>query len=82
MRAIVISVDPDRWRSYDLTLDAVVSAIRDGNFISPLGNVYIRDEMPLVPNNAMISDPKDFGNITIKLVSVVESNVQGAKDEA
>jgi multidrug efflux pump subunit AcrB len=65
-RAIVISVDPDRLRSYDLTPDAVVSAIRDGNFISPSGNVYIEDQMPLVPNNAMISDPKDFGNIPIK----------------
>ncbi len=65
-RAIVISVDPDRLRSYDLTPDEVVSAIRDGNFISPSGNVYVQDEMPLVPNNAMISEPKDFGNIPIK----------------
>jgi multidrug efflux pump subunit AcrB len=65
-RAITISIDPDRLRSYDLTPDQVVSAIRDGNFISPSGNVYIQDEMPLVPNNAMISDPKDFGNIPIK----------------
>ncbi len=65
-RAIVISVDPDRLRSYDLTPDSVVSAIRDGNFISPSGNVYVQDEMPLVPNNAMISEPKDFGNIPIK----------------
>src|SRR5215475_2968655 len=65
-RAIVISVDPDRLRSYDITPDDVVSAIRDGNFISPSGNVYLQDEMPMVPNNAMISDPKDFGNIPIK----------------
>ena len=62
VRAIVISVDPDRLRSYDLTPDDVVSAIQEGNFISPSGNVYIQDEMPLVPNNAMISDPQDFGN--------------------
>ena len=66
VRAIVISVDPDRLRSYDLTPEEVVSAIRDGNFISPSGNVYVQDEMPLVPNNAMISEPKDFGNIPIK----------------
>jgi multidrug efflux pump subunit AcrB len=65
-RAIVISVDPDRLRSYDLTPDEVVTAIRDGNFISPSGNVYIQDEMPMVPNNAMIRDPQDFGNIPIK----------------
>ena len=60
VRAIVISVDPDRLRSYDLTPDDVVSAIHEGNFISPSGNVYIQDEMPLVPNNAMISNPQGF----------------------
>ena len=66
VRTIVISVDPDRLRSYDLTPEEVVAALRDGNFISPSGNVYVQDQMPLVPNNAMISEPKDFGNIPIK----------------
>ncbi|HEY2826456.1 MAG TPA: efflux RND transporter permease subunit [Pirellulales bacterium] len=66
VRAIVISVDPDRLRSYDLTPDDVVSAIHEGNFISPSGNVYVQDEMPLVPNNAMISNPQDFGSIPVK----------------
>ncbi len=66
VRAIVISVDPDRLRSYNLTPEDVVGAINVGNFISPSGNVYIQDEMPLVPNNAMIRNPQDFGNIPIK----------------
>jgi multidrug efflux pump subunit AcrB len=65
-RSIVFSVDPDRLHSYNLTPDDVVQAIRAGNAISPSGNLYIRDEMPLVPNNAMITDPKDFGNIPVK----------------
>jgi multidrug efflux pump subunit AcrB len=65
-RSIVFSVDPDRLRSYNLTPDDVVQAIRAGNAISPSGNLYVRDEMPLVPNNAMITDPKDFGNIPVK----------------
>src|SRR5215471_13309409 len=59
VRAIVVSVDPDRLRSYDLTPEDVVGAINVGNFISPSGNVYIEDSMPLVPNNAMISNPQD-----------------------
>ncbi|HEY2760085.1 MAG TPA: efflux RND transporter permease subunit, partial [Pirellulales bacterium] len=65
-RAIVISVDPDRLRSYNLTPEDVVGAINVGNFISPSGNVYIEDSMPLVPNNAMIRNPQEFGNIPIK----------------
>jgi len=66
VRAIVISVDPDRLRSYDLTPEDVVSAVQAGNFISPSGNAYIQDEMPLVPNNAMIRNAAEFGNIPIK----------------
>ncbi|HEY2882810.1 MAG TPA: efflux RND transporter permease subunit, partial [Pirellulales bacterium] len=66
VRAIVISVDPDRLRSYKMTPEDVVSALNVGNFISPSGNAYIEDQMPLVPNNAMIRNPQDFGNIPIK----------------
>ena len=67
VRAIVVSVDPDRLRSYNLTPEDVVAAINTGNFISPSGNMYIQDEMPLVPNNAMISNPQEFGDIPIKI---------------
>jgi multidrug efflux pump subunit AcrB len=65
-RSIVISVNPDRLRSYNLTPDDIVQAIRAGNAISPSGNLYIRDEMPLVPNNAMITDPNEFKTIPVK----------------
>ncbi len=65
-RSIVFSVDLDRLRSYNLTPDDVVQAIGGGNAISPSGNLYIRDEMPLVLNNAMITNPKDFNNIPVK----------------
>jgi multidrug efflux pump subunit AcrB len=65
-RSIVINVDPDRLRAYNYTPEDVVTALRQGNAISPSGNLYILDQMPLVPNNAMIEDPKDFGTIPIK----------------
>jgi multidrug efflux pump subunit AcrB len=65
-RSIVFSIDPDRLRSYHLTPEDVVQAIQDGNAISPSGNLYILDQMPLVPNNAMIENPLDFGTIPVK----------------
>ena len=37
VRAIVISVDPDRLRSYNLTPDDVVAAIEPGQLHQPLG---------------------------------------------
>jgi multidrug efflux pump subunit AcrB len=65
-RSIVVSVDPDKLRAYNLTPQDVVDAIGQGNVVSPAGNLYIRGQMPLVPNNAMIRDPKEFGSIPLK----------------
>jgi multidrug efflux pump subunit AcrB len=66
VRAITVSVDPNRLRAYNLTPEDVVSAINAGNAISPAGNLYVLDAMPLIPNNAMVGDPKNFGAIPIK----------------
>jgi multidrug efflux pump subunit AcrB len=38
-RTIVITVNPDRLRSYNLSPDQVVQAIRSGNILMPAGNV-------------------------------------------
>src|SRR3954466_15093700 len=50
-RAGVVSVAPDRLRSYNLSPDDVVDALTSGNTISPSGVVRIGDEMPIVPSN-------------------------------
>ena len=65
IRAITVSVDPDKLRSYNLTPQDVVNAVNAGNAISPSGNLYIQGAMPLVPNNAMVRDPKEFGSIPL-----------------
>src|SRR5262245_48574243 len=66
IRAITVRIDPDKLRAYNLTPRDVVNAINEGNTISPSGNLYIADAMPLVPNNAMIRDPKEFGSIPLR----------------
>ncbi len=65
-RSIVVSVDPDKLQGYNLTPQDVVNAIGAGNSVSPSGNLYILDQMPLVINNAMIRDPKEFGSIPLQ----------------
>ncbi len=65
VRSIVVSVDPDRLRSYNLTPDDIVKALTSGNAIAPAGNLYVRDEMPLVPVNAMIEDIQEIGGIPV-----------------
>ena len=65
MRSIVINVDPDRLRSYNLTPEDIVRALTAGNVVTPAGNLYVRDEMPLVPMNAMIVDIQEMGKIPV-----------------
>ncbi len=65
IRAITVSADPDKLRAYNLTPQDVVNAINAGNAISPSGNLYVQDAMPLVPNNAMVLEPKEWGAIPL-----------------
>ena len=65
-RTIVVHVDPDRLRSYQLSPHDVVEALSAGNSISPSGNLYLQDSMPIVPVDAMVVNPTDLGNIPIK----------------
>ncbi len=67
IRTIVVNVDPDRLRSYNLSPQDVVDAIDRGNFISPSGNVTIKDQMTVVPANTMVVDPSELRNVPLKL---------------
>ncbi len=67
IRTIVVNVDPDRLRSYNLSPQDIVEAIDRGNFISPSGNVTIKDQLTVVPTNAMVVDPQELRNIPLKL---------------
>src|SRR5262249_14487089 len=40
-----------------------ITALNNGNAISPSGNIYIDDEMPIVRVNAVAGDPQELKNI-------------------
>ena len=65
-RAIVISVDPDRLRAYNMSPDEIVQAITKGNTISPSGNVRFGNEMPMVPVNSVVTDVQHLGDVPIR----------------
>src|SRR5215469_13602154 len=65
-RTVVVRVDPDRLRSYQMSPDEVVKALAAGNFISPSGNVRIGDEMPIVPINSLARQAKELETIPIR----------------
>jgi multidrug efflux pump subunit AcrB len=64
-RTIVVRVDPDRLRSYELSPEDVVKALSAGNAVGPSGAARIQEQMPLVPVNAMVVRPKELGNIIV-----------------
>jgi multidrug efflux pump subunit AcrB len=65
-RTVVVRVDPDKLRAYNMSPDEVVRALGSGNTISPSGNVRIGDIMPMVPINSVVSDIKDLNDIPIR----------------
>jgi multidrug efflux pump subunit AcrB len=70
-RTIVVRVDPDRLRAYNASPDEVVKALTAGNTISPSGNIRVKDQMPIVSLDTMIVQPKDLGNIPLRMGSDV-----------
>src|SRR5579875_1334915 len=65
-RSIVVTVDPDRLRSYNLSSEDVSIALMEGNVVIPSGNLYIKDQMPIVPTNAMVDDIQKIGQIPLR----------------
>ncbi len=67
MRSILVNVDPDKLRAYNLTPEDVVTALSKGNAVVPAGNIYIKDSMPMAPTNATVVDIKNLGKIPLRL---------------
>jgi multidrug efflux pump subunit AcrB len=66
VRSIVVTIDPDRLRSYNLTPDDVAQSLMEGNVVIPAGNLYIKDEMPMVPLNAMVDNIAKIKTIPLR----------------
>lgn len=67
MRSIVVSVDPQKLLAYNLKPQDVIDALAAGNTIIPAGNIYIKDSMPIVSNNATVADIQRLGDIPLKI---------------
>ena len=65
-RSIVVTVDPQRLQSYEMSPDEVISALVKGNSISPSGNIPVGDKFPAVPVNSVVRDPQELGSIPVR----------------
>src|ERR1700709_2423643 len=65
-RTILVRLDPEKLRSYNMSPDEVVQALSAGNTVSPSGNVRIGDLMPMVPVNSVVGEFKGLNYIPIR----------------
>lgn len=65
-RTIVINVNPDRLRAYNMSPDEVVKALNSGNVIMPAGSVQSGDLQRIVPVNSVVPDIKDLLNLPVR----------------
>ena len=64
-RSIILSIDPDKLRSFNLTPDEVVEALSKYNVMSPSGNLRISSTMYLTTMNSLVKNSQNFGNIPV-----------------
>jgi multidrug efflux pump subunit AcrB len=65
-RTVVITVDPQRLRAYEMTPDDVVNALAQGNAISPSGNLPLDGKYPFVPVNSVVRDIHELETIPLR----------------
>ena len=65
-RTVVVEVDPERLRAYDMSADEVVKAVASGNTIVPAGNVRTGDINRLAPLNSVVSDIQLLADLPIR----------------
>src|SRR5437660_1309708 len=58
-RTVVVRVDPEKLKRFNLSPDNVAEAISQANTISPAGNIHIEDHYPMVPVNSVVKDIKE-----------------------
>src|SRR5271169_2841351 len=64
-RTLLMNLDPQKLRSYNITPDQVVQAVVKNNVITPSGDVRIGNTMYITTNNSLEQTVKDFEKIPI-----------------
>src|SRR5881409_2944511 len=65
-RTVVIRVDPDRLRAYNMSPEEVIKAVATGNTILPAGNVRTGDFNRLAPLNSVVPRIQALGDLPIR----------------
>jgi multidrug efflux pump subunit AcrB len=65
-RSIVVSLKPERLKSYRMSPDEVAQAVAEANVVSPSGNIMKAGKYPLVPVNSVPRNIDDLRGAPIR----------------
>ncbi len=65
-RSVIIRVDPDKLRQYQMSPEEVIKAIAAGNIILPAGNIRTGDINRLAPTNSVVSNIQELASLPIR----------------
>lgn len=65
-RTVVIRVDPDHLRQYQMSPEEIVKAISATNVISPAGNMRVMDINRMTPVNSVVTDIQELASVPIR----------------
>jgi multidrug efflux pump subunit AcrB len=66
-KTVVVTVDPEKLRGYNLSPDQVVQSLVKFNSISPAGDISIGDSTYLTPQNSVIENIQDLQSVPMQL---------------
>jgi multidrug efflux pump subunit AcrB len=66
-KTVVVTLDPEKLRSYNLSPDQVVQSLVKFNSITPAGDVSMGDTTYLTPQNSVIENVQDLQNAPLQL---------------
>jgi multidrug efflux pump subunit AcrB len=65
-RAVVVSVDATKLRSYGVSPEQVIQAVTAGNVIIPAGNIQEGTLQPIVPSNSVVRDIQELADLPLR----------------
>jgi len=65
-RTVIVRVDPDKLREYQMSPEEVIKAVAAGNTILPAGNIRTGDLNRLAPINSVVSNIQELAALPIR----------------
>ena len=65
-KTVIVKVNPDKVRDYNLSPDDIVQALAKANNISPSGNIRIGDETLITSQNTVVENVKELEDVPLQ----------------